>query len=183
VAALVDVDDLKSVNHEQGHRAGDRLLRDVGRAREPDALIRSGASVGGDGFLCARPDVTPSESRRVPAVDVPTHLTGSRPSHTPETRPMNGGYSGLPRAHVPETVTGANRKAPCRRERERHRQGDRASVLGRTAQTRRDRVLFLERRLTATHARDKRAGVSAIAECCPSTANASTSIGRDSTAR
>src|SRR5918999_4475979 len=25
---------------------------------------------------------------------------------------------------------GANRKAPCRRERERHRQGDRASVLG-----------------------------------------------------
>ena len=65
VAAFVDVDDLKSVNDEQGHRAGDQLLRDVAaglasRMRSYDLVVR----VGGDEFLCALPDVTPTEARR-----------------------------------------------------------------------------------------------------------------------
>jgi diguanylate cyclase (GGDEF)-like protein len=65
VAAFVDVDDLKSVNDNQGHRAGDQLLRDVAtglanRMRSYDLVVR----VGGDEFLCALPDVTPSETRR-----------------------------------------------------------------------------------------------------------------------
>jgi diguanylate cyclase (GGDEF)-like protein len=65
VAAFVDVDDLKSVNDEHGHRAGDQLLRDVAaglasRMRSYDLVVR----VGGDEFLCALPDVTPTEARR-----------------------------------------------------------------------------------------------------------------------
>jgi diguanylate cyclase (GGDEF)-like protein len=65
VVAFVDVDDLKSVNDEQGHRAGDHLLRDVAaglasRMRSYDLVVR----VGGDEFLCALPDVTPTEARR-----------------------------------------------------------------------------------------------------------------------
>jgi diguanylate cyclase (GGDEF)-like protein len=65
VAAFVDVDDLKSVNDEQGHRAGDQLLRDVAgglasRMRSYDLVVR----VGGDEFLCALPDVTPTQARR-----------------------------------------------------------------------------------------------------------------------
>jgi diguanylate cyclase (GGDEF)-like protein len=65
VAAFVDVDDLKSVNDNQGHRAGDQLLRDVAtglasRMRSYDLVVR----IGGDEFLCALPDVTPSEARR-----------------------------------------------------------------------------------------------------------------------
>jgi diguanylate cyclase (GGDEF)-like protein len=65
VAAFVDVDDLKSVNDEQGHHAGDQLLRDVAaglasRMRSYDLVVR----VGGDEFLCALPDITPTEARR-----------------------------------------------------------------------------------------------------------------------
>jgi diguanylate cyclase (GGDEF)-like protein len=65
VAAFVDVDDLKSVNDQHGHGAGDQLLRDVAaglvsRMRSYDLVVR----VGGDEFLCALPDVTPTEARR-----------------------------------------------------------------------------------------------------------------------
>jgi diguanylate cyclase (GGDEF)-like protein len=65
VAAFVDVDDLKAVNDEHGHRAGDQLLRDVAaglasRMRSYDLVVR----VGGDEFLCALPDVTPTQARR-----------------------------------------------------------------------------------------------------------------------
>jgi PleD family two-component response regulator len=65
VAVLVDVDDLKSLNDEQRHRAGDRLLPRCGAG--PASRMRSydlAARVGGDGSLCALPDVTPSEARR-----------------------------------------------------------------------------------------------------------------------
>jgi diguanylate cyclase (GGDEF)-like protein len=65
VVAFVDVDHLKAVNDEHGHRAGDQLLRDVAsglaaRMRSYDLVVR----VGGDEFLCALPDVTLVEARR-----------------------------------------------------------------------------------------------------------------------
>jgi diguanylate cyclase (GGDEF)-like protein len=59
VAVFVDVDNLKSVNDEFGHRAGDELLCDVvnglrGRLRSYDLVIR----LGGDEFLCVLPSVS-----------------------------------------------------------------------------------------------------------------------------
>ncbi len=65
VAAYVDVDGLKSVNDEQGHAAGDALLRAVadglrGHIRDYDVLVR----LGGDEFLCALPSVTSAEARQ-----------------------------------------------------------------------------------------------------------------------
>jgi diguanylate cyclase (GGDEF)-like protein len=65
VAAYVDVDGLKSVNDEQGHAAGDTLIRTVAdglrnHMRTYDLLVR----LGGDEFLWALPNVTPAEARR-----------------------------------------------------------------------------------------------------------------------
>jgi len=62
--AYVDVDDLKSLNDSDGHRAGDQLLCDVAEAlrrhmRSYDLLVR----VGGDEFLCVLPGITVSEAR------------------------------------------------------------------------------------------------------------------------
>lgn len=65
VAAYVDVDGLKAVNDEQGHAAGDELLRNVAdgfrrHMRTYDLFVR----LGGDEFLCALPDVTVAEAQR-----------------------------------------------------------------------------------------------------------------------
>jgi diguanylate cyclase (GGDEF)-like protein len=65
VAAYVDVDGLKAVNDEHGHRAGDELLRDVvtrlRRDMRPyDLLMR----LGGDEFLCVLSGVGEEEARR-----------------------------------------------------------------------------------------------------------------------
>ena len=63
VAAYVDVNGLKAVNDEQGHAAGDEVLRSVAdglrrHMRPYDLLVR----LGGDEFLCALPDVTADEA-------------------------------------------------------------------------------------------------------------------------
>jgi diguanylate cyclase (GGDEF)-like protein len=65
VAAYVDVDGLKAVNDEHGHRAGDDVLRDVAEGlrsemRSYDLLVR----LGGDEFLCVLTGVTPDQVRR-----------------------------------------------------------------------------------------------------------------------
>ena len=59
VLAMIDVDALKAVNDNQGHAAGDALLRDVGAAitttlRSYDVTVRW----GGDEFVCAMSDIT-----------------------------------------------------------------------------------------------------------------------------
>jgi diguanylate cyclase (GGDEF)-like protein len=59
VFAIIDVDGLKAVNDNQGHPAGDALLRDVAAAitssmRSYDIAVRW----GGDEFVCALSDVT-----------------------------------------------------------------------------------------------------------------------------
>jgi len=64
VLAFVDVDDLKAVNDEQGHLAGDALLQRVGETlranvRPYDVIVR----YGGDELVCAMPNVTVSEVR------------------------------------------------------------------------------------------------------------------------
>jgi diguanylate cyclase (GGDEF)-like protein len=59
ILAFVDVDGLKQVNDEQGHLAGDALLRVTAETlranlRSYDLLVR----YGGDEFVCAMPNVT-----------------------------------------------------------------------------------------------------------------------------
>lgn len=61
--AFVDVDGLKVVNDEQGHEAGDLLLREVARCirtvlRDYDVCIR----YGGDEFICAMADLPVAQS-------------------------------------------------------------------------------------------------------------------------
>jgi diguanylate cyclase (GGDEF)-like protein len=59
--ALIDVDALKAVNDNEGHAAGDMLLRDVASAivatlRSYDVTVRW----GGDEFVCAMSNATPA---------------------------------------------------------------------------------------------------------------------------
>jgi diguanylate cyclase (GGDEF)-like protein len=59
VLAMIDIDSLKAVNDNQGHAAGDALLRDVPTAiatalRPYDVTVRW----GGDEFVCGLSDVT-----------------------------------------------------------------------------------------------------------------------------
>jgi diguanylate cyclase (GGDEF)-like protein len=57
--AFIDVDNLKAVNDQQGHAAGDELLRGVvqellGRLRAQDLVFK----YGGDEFVCLLPDTS-----------------------------------------------------------------------------------------------------------------------------
>jgi diguanylate cyclase (GGDEF)-like protein len=63
VFAFIDIDGLKATNDQDGHAAGDRLLRSVANAvranlRPYDPLVR----VGGDEFVCALSDMELDEA-------------------------------------------------------------------------------------------------------------------------
>jgi diguanylate cyclase (GGDEF)-like protein len=119
VAVFVDVDGLKSVNDEQGHRAGDQLLRDVAaalasRMRSYDLVVR----VGGDEFLCVLPDVTPTEApRRFDELVSELH-------HGPALRTVSFGLSDLRDGDSPqELIDRAERDLMADRSRRRARTG------------------------------------------------------------
>ena len=86
VVAFVDVDGLKRVNdaHEDGHAAGDELLRTLVRAmfaniRSYDLVIR----YGGDEFLCALEGVSLERARhRMTAIRKALREELSRPAIT-----------------------------------------------------------------------------------------------------
>jgi diguanylate cyclase (GGDEF)-like protein len=98
VAVFVDVDNLKSVNDELGHSAGDQLLCDVvsglrRRLRSYDLVIR----LGGDEFLCALPGVSLEHARaRFADLNIELEMAGVHGSvscgcselHDHETRPQ-----------------------------------------------------------------------------------------------
>jgi len=63
---FIDVDDLKTVNDQRGHMAGDRVLRDLARlladsCRETDTVAR----YGGDEFVVLMPDTDARGARQV----------------------------------------------------------------------------------------------------------------------
>jgi two-component system, cell cycle response regulator len=63
---LIDVDGLKHVNDEQGHEAGDRVLRDVaGAIRHTLRGTDIGARWGGDEFAIIGPNTGPSAAHRL----------------------------------------------------------------------------------------------------------------------
>jgi diguanylate cyclase (GGDEF)-like protein len=65
VVAFLDVDGMKKVNDEEGHAAGDALLRSVGSTllnclRSYDVVVR----YGGDEFVCALPKTRLADARK-----------------------------------------------------------------------------------------------------------------------
>lgn len=79
--ALIDVDDLKRVNDEEGHAAGDRRIRRVADAIR--ATLRAsdmGARWGGDEFAVVLPNTTTEAARRS-AERILAHLSRPRGDH------------------------------------------------------------------------------------------------------
>lgn len=83
VLAYLDVDNFKSVNDTNGHKAGDNLLRRIARSvqshvRSPDLLAR----VGGDEFTLLMPE-TEAEAGEVALAKIRAALTAEFAAATP----------------------------------------------------------------------------------------------------
>jgi diguanylate cyclase (GGDEF)-like protein len=64
--AIVDLDRFKALNDKQGHQAGDRILRQVGRAwRQTLRQIDFFARYGGDEFAIILPDCSLPSAERI----------------------------------------------------------------------------------------------------------------------
>ena len=75
---LLDLDNFKALNDEQGHLAGDRILKVVaatwlGLLRDTDVLVR----YGGDEFGVILPDCPPQK-----AAEIVARLSGANPQQT-----------------------------------------------------------------------------------------------------
>ena len=81
---LIDVDRLKQVNDEQGHAAGDRLLRTVSRA-VADGLRQSdiGARWGGDEFAIVAPNTSADAACHAAERLLARVIDASRKDHDP----------------------------------------------------------------------------------------------------
>lgn len=66
VVLLIDLDDFKKINDNQGHSAGDAVLKEIAaRMRNPLRSTDYAARVGGDEFLIVLPDTIPAEGVKI----------------------------------------------------------------------------------------------------------------------
>ena len=65
IVAMVDVDHFKSINDQQGHAAGDRVLEELTRAWRTVLPCDFVGRMGGDEFLVVLPDCSRSDAHAV----------------------------------------------------------------------------------------------------------------------
>ncbi|MBM9459891.1 GGDEF domain-containing protein [Nocardioides sp. zg-536] len=97
--ALLDVDDLKTVNDRDGHLAGDRVLRglaeSIGEARIPDAVL---GRFGGDEFVLLLPGRDAAEATQVLS-ELRSDCRG--PARLPDASTLGVTFSAGVASHLP----------------------------------------------------------------------------------